>query len=815
MRLRSALCCLLLLAASATWANTITIDATQRGIPMAPTMYGLFFEEINHSGDGGLYAELVRNRGFEDYRPVEGSVPSLDGWHQIPKGWRVKPDMSNNGLVAWSLVNPTGSDATINLDRDTGLNKYTGSSLRLEITSATAPGAGIANEGYWGMGIKAGEGYNLSYYVKSNSRYRGKLTAYLEDSKGQPVSNKVTVSGVGTDWKQFKAAFRATGTDPKSRLVILADSPGTLWFDFVSLFPAKTWNNRANGFRVDIAEMLVDTKPGFFRYPGGCIVEGLSLANAFNWKDTIGPIEERPGKWNLWGYRRTDGFGYHEFLQFCEDINAEPLMVVNCGISCQWRAPQFTPVNRMDQFIQDALDCIEYANGPVTSKWGALRAKAGHPKPFNLRYLEIGNENWGTEYAERYVQMYEAVKAKYPDMIIIANNILPGMKLDINDEHYYNKPEFFIQNADKYDSYDRNGPKVFLGEIACTEGCGLGNLRAALGEAAFIIGAERNPDIVQLIAYAPLLVNTNNRVWSPDAIVFDSSRVYGTPSYHLFKLFGVNRPDFTLPTVVEVKAAEQSYPGKVGVGTIANTCSEFKDIRVEKDGKVLFTSDFANGSDGWDLSKDGWTVVDGCLQQAKEGTAMAGDRTWKDYTLTVKARKISGNEGFTIYFGNGPSPNVRWNLGGWGNNQHAIQGGGLPEEGKPGKIETGKWYDIRVELKGGNVKCYLDGELIHDVNYPPVYIYAIAGKEEKSGDIIVKCSNPTGQPYPVDLKINGAKITPAATEIVMSSNDPWDENTFEEPTKVAPVTRQITGASSSFSYTFQPYSLTILRLKTK
>ena len=812
MRLFVLVCCLLAFAASAVGAASIVVDASKPGVKVAPTMYGLFFEDINHAADGGLYAEMVRNRGFEDYRPSEGAVRREDGWWISGAGHGMKPDESNNSLVGWNLA---GSGGALTLDRNVGLNPKTSSSGRLEITEAG--GTGIANVGYWGMSVKSGEKYNLTYYVKSQAAYGGKLTAYLESADGKAISNKVTATGVNAKWRQFKAAFTATGTDPKARLVIMADAKGTLWFDFVSLFPAKTFKNRPNGFRPEIAQLLADVKPGFMRWPGGCIVEGVSLANAYDWKTTIGPIEERPGKWNLWGYRRTDGFGYHEFLQLAEDLGCEPLMVVNAGQSCNYRTPEFAPMDKMDKYVQDTLDAIDYANGPVTSKWGALRAKAGHPKPYNLKYLEIGNENWGPEYAKRYILIYEAVKKKYPYIITIANATEAGMKFDINDEHFYEKPEFFQDNVNKYDNYDRKAHKVFIGEVACTQGCGkTGNLRAALGEAAFLIGAERNADIVQLISYAPLFVNTNDRRWSPDAIVYDSSRVFVIPSYYLYKMFGTNRPDYTLPLTLDATPVNPTFPGRIGVGSIADTKSEFKDIKVEKDGKALFESDFSKGSEGWQTEGGKWEVVDGCLRQERDGKAFAGDKNWEDYTLTLKARKISGNEGFVIYFSNGPWGEVRWNLGGWGNTQHALEGGGIPQDGKPGKIESDKWYDIKIELKGPSVRCYLDGKLIHDVKRSATSMFAVAGKEEKTGDIIIKVSNPTQTAYAVDVKINGAgKVASNGTQIVMTSGDPWDENSFEEPTKVAPVTGEISGLGSAFNYTFKPYSLTILRLKTK
>ena len=306
--------------------------------------------------------------------------------------------------------------------------------------------------------------------------------------------------------------------------------------------------------------------------------------------------------------------------------------------------------------------------------------------------------------------IYKAVKKKYPYMNTISNAIEPGMKMEINDEHFYTSPEWFQDNSNKYDNYNRKGHKVFIGEVACTQGCGQGNLRAALGEAAFLIGAERNADIVQLISYAPLFVNVNNRAWNPDAIVYDSSRVYGIPSYYLYRMFGKNRPDVTPGDDHGRQARLSDFPGRIGVGTIADTKSEFKDIKVEKDGKALFESDFSKGSEGWQTDGGKWEVVDGCFRQERDGKAFAGNKDWEDYTLTLKARKISGNEGFTIYFSNGPDGRSAMEPRRLG--RHSARSGRRRGPGgrQAGKIETDKWYDIKIELKGPSVKCYLDGE---------------------------------------------------------------------------------------------------------
>ncbi len=485
----------------------------------------------------------------------------------------------------------------------------------------------------------------------------------------------------------------------------------------------------------------------------------------------------------------------------------------------------------MGQWVQDALDAIEYANGPTNSVWGSLRAQAGHPAPFNLKYMEIGNENGGPDYAERWPLLVNAIRAKYPDMKLIATSSLQNGGHPINptpdivDEHYYETPESFMRRANQYDSYDRNGPKIFVGEYAVTQNAGQGNLRAAIGEAAFMTGMERNSDVVEIASYAPLFVNLNHRAWNPDLINFDSSRWYGIPGYYVQQMFSRNRGDVTLPITVDTADVPEPPPaGEIGVGTW-NTAAEFKDIKVTApDGKVLFASDFSANSDGWKLLGDGaqWSVTNGVLRQTAEREfirALAGDKSWTDYTLTLKARKISGAEGFLVLFhiANDEDRNW-WNIAGWGNTQNAVELGGT-QDGKPGSVETGRWYDIKVEVKGQSIKCWLDGQLIHDLERPLLAtrrLYASATRDNVSGDVIVKVVNTA--PFQIDTEIDlgGVPGIPGpATAIVLTSASPRDENSIDDPAKVSPKTETFVASSPVFHRTFPGNSFTVLRLKTK
>ena len=775
-------------------SGSITIHADRPGPRISPTLYGIFFEEINCAGDGGLYAELVRNRSFED-------------------GGR--PDH-------WSLVAGSGSKGEIAVDNAAPLSPANPHSLRLTVEDVSGGPVGVANEGYWGIAVRKGAKYNLSLYARAANGFEGPLTVALQGADGSTYAT-ATIRGFGPEWRQYKAALTASATDPKARLAITANAPGTIWLDVVSLFPQDTFKRRPNGLRPDLAAKLMDLKPSFVRFPGGCWVEGDTLEYAMRWKRTIGDLGDRRNQWNLWQYYSTNGLGFHEYLQMCEDLGAEPLFVINCGMSHHGNVP----LDQMDEWVQDALDAIEYANGPVTSKWGALRAKAGHPKPFGLKYMEIGNENGGPAYNERYRLFYDAIRAKYPDIHLIADVVPGSHPVEIVDEHYYSSPEFFMQNAHRYDTYRRDGHRVYVGEYAVTQGCGQGNLRAALGEAAFMTGIERNSDVVIMASYAPLFANVNYKRWNPDLINFDSSRVYGTPSYYVQRMFSQNRGDVVLPVDVSVPRASQPRPvyrGAIGVGTWL-TQAEYKDIKVTRGGETLFASDFGAGTGGWRFAGGQWRVVDGAMRQTGEGTdcrAVAGDPSWTDYTLSLKARKLGGAEGFLVMFRvQGRDDWIWWNIGGWGNSRTALErcshgnkygiGGDAP-----GGIETGRWYDIRVEVEGPRIRCYLDGKLLTeatDAQRGVDQIYATASCVRSTGEIIVKVVNVSDQEQTLAINVEGVNgLAGRGTALVLTGN-PEDENTLDEPQRVAPVQRRFAVSGRLFTYPFAPWSVTVLRVR--
>ena len=766
--------------------STITIQTDQPGHQVSPTLWGVFFEDINLSADGGIYPELIRNRSFEDSEKPED----------------------------WKLTKLADGKSEMTIDSGRPLNPLNRRSLRVKADGAFT----LENDGYWGMNLVKGDRYTFKLAVRAADGFKGPLSVKLLSATGQELAAG-DIKDLSGSWKYSTLTLTASATDAKAHLQISGTGTGSLFLDMVSLIPVKTW--KGHGLRPDLAKSVDDLKPSFLRFPGGCWVEGDDVAHMNHWKKTIGDVDVREPLWNIWNYYATHGLGYHEYLQLAEDLGATPLFCINVGMSHK----EVIPLDRMGEWVQDALDAIEYANGPTNSLWGGLRAKAGHPAPFNLKYLEVGNENGGAPYRERWPLFVKAIHEKYPGIQFVANHWQGGYPKtpmpDIVDEHFYDTPEFFMRESTHFDNYDRKGPKIFVGEYAVTKNTGKGNLRGAIGEAAFMTGLERNSDVVVMASYAPLLVNLNHRAWNPDLINFDSANWYGLPSYYVQKLFSEHRGDVTLPITVQSETVQEKAPtGAIGVGTW-NTSAEFKDIKVTTPGgKVVFTSDFAKNSDGWKILGDGkWAVKDGALQQTAEKEfvrAIAGDKSWTDYTVELKARKISGSEGFLILFHiNDDEDRTWWNLGGWNNTQHGIELGSTLD-GKEGSIETGRWYDIRLEVKGASVKCWLADKLIHDIKNSLTTtrgLYASATREDRSGELIVKVVNTSANATETIIHLNGAKkLAATAQAIVLTSAKPTDENTLENPTKVSPKTETVNVTGSTITHKFPGNSFTVLRV---
>ena len=817
----------LLAAGACLGAVQVTVDAQGRRIPVSPDLYGIFYEEINHAGDGGLYAEMVQNRTFEE-NALSANMRREDGHVVTANGWRY-PWKPRSDLHGWSAVAEDGAEVLLALDNAQPLNRQSPHAMRVEV-GGVGGRAGFANEGYWGMSVTAGEDYVLSFHARGEPR--ATVTASLESADGTKRYAEATVRGVGGDWDRYLCALTAGETDPKARLVLSIDRPTTLWFDIVSLFPAKTYRGRLPGLRADLVGKLEELRPKFLRFPGGCVVEGCTLDNRIQWKQTVGDIAQRPGHWDLWGYRATDGLGFHEFLQLAEDLGAEAMYVCNVGMSCQARRAEIAATEEeiIGVYLQDTLDALEYAMGPAHGRWGSQRARNGHPEPFRIKYVEIGNENHGPDYHRAYRIFQPAIKARYPDVMTIANQAVPDATVEIIDEHYYVAPDWFFANANRYDRYDRDGPKIYVGEYAVNQGVGGGSLLGALAEAAFMLGMERNSDLVVMASYAPLFENVNDREWPVNLIRFDSSRVVGRSSFQVQRLLAENLPTVMLEAaVLDLAAREPPVPrGRIGLRTW-RTDAAYRDIRVSRGDEVLFASDFAAGADDWEPRRPGgrWAVADGLYRQsdaeATDTLTLAGDPTWSDYTLEVKARRNRGEEGFMVVFRGQGRDHVQWNLGGWGNSRHAVQvvngdAATIVAEA-PGSIEAGRWYDVKVVLAGERVQCFLDGELIHDVRVRPgvaADFFANAGIDEAAGEVVVKLVNANAESRDVHLVLEGfGGIDADARVITLSGEHPGDENTLDDPLRIAPVESAISAAAESFPHAVPPWSVTVLRMKTR
>lgn len=543
-------------AATGPATATITVDVAHPGHAVPDTLWGIFFEEINHAGDGGLYAELVQNRDFEANTLADGW--RLDGTNAFtPLGARVTKWFTND-LPGWSYVAEGGADGEMAQESENPLNEQNPHSLRLTARTL-GKRCGIVNSGYWGMNVQADAWYDLSFHARTENGQRLALVVSLENDDGSKISARATIPEISGNWRAYTLALHARLSDPHAHLVIEMVEPGSIWLDTVSLFPRDTFKHHPNGLRPDLAQMLADLHPGFLRFPGGCVVEGITVQNGFRWKDSIGDISQRRGGFDVWGYYNTYGLGFQEYMQLADDIGAKLVYVINVGMSCQARSRQPGEVTAGDALaphVQESLDAIEYAMGPTNSDWGAKRAANGHPDPFKVDYVEIGNENNGTNYGSHYPVYYQAIKAKYPGILTIAdapprNQTMLASPVECRDDHFYVEPARFFGMAHSYDNADRNGPKVYVGEYAVNRGVGRGNLLGALSEAVFMLNLERNSDVVIMASYAPLFENVNKRDWPVNLILYDSSRAVGRSSYQVQKMFSANRPDAVLPTQVD------------------------------------------------------------------------------------------------------------------------------------------------------------------------------------------------------------------------------------------------------------------------
>lgn len=816
--------------------DEIIINLQERGVDISSTMYGVFFEEINHAGDGGLYAELVQNRSFEEKEMpagyhVEGDklIPSLEKYHLTGEVRNRSYRWNTAEVPAWSLLAKDSLAAQMKVTKEKPRFKSAPNNLKLFIKDASLP-VRLLNEGYWGINIVEGERYFLRSIIRTSEDYKGHIVVKLLSEDGKVLASEILDVTVSGQWNDVKKVLTATGKDTQAKLALEFDAPGTVWVDYVSLFPENTFNNRPNGLRRDVAEMLVGLKPAFFRWPGGCVVEGITLNNRFEWKKTLGDPAARSGEYSTWGYRCSYGFGYYEMLQFCEDIGAKAMYVCNVGLGCQFRMGDACHEHDIDYYIDDCMDAIEYALGDETTVWGARRAADGHPAPFPLQYVEIGNENWGPEYDRRFDMFYKAIKKKYPQLTLIYNEMpqregKPQItETDMIDPHYYVDPYWFFRNSTLFDKWERGKYNIYVGEYACNRSVGAGNMLSALSEAAFINGMERNGDLVTMASYAPLFENRHDRSWATNLIWVDTDQTIGRSSYYVQKMAAENRPTYNVKSnITEGKAAVDTFDrGYIGFGASLASV-EFKDIHIIKDNKTATPN-----MDGYTLKDGDWQIdaPSGSLTTTKGRLLLLKDTYSGYYTLTCKVRKTSGEQGFQLFMGMSADGQTgfRYNIGMWSSNDRAellrLENGkeqGVLAEHSGMGIDKNIWYDLKVVVSPMKSEFYLNGKQI--LSYVPQAMplqFIHSGYDETASELVIKVVNAADKPYSTSMCLKGGRDIKAKGKVIsLMATNGKEENSYEEPRKIYPKEKELDIFGSEFDYEFPPFSYTILRIKVK
>lgn len=776
-------------------------------------LYGIFFEDLNHAADGGLYAEMVQNRSFEFCAVDNPSYHPLMAWEKIEKKYS-RMQWWIQDSHPYSRRNP----------------HY----LVCEIFE-TGMGAGVRNTGFTpGMYLQKGEKYRFSCLAATDGRGELPLRIVFENDEGKSLGQADIVVSNGTVWNRYEADITAQETTTAGNLSIYIEAVGRLYLDMVSLFPQKTFMQQRNGLRADIATLLADLKPRFMRFPGGCLVHDGSINaedrdSLYRWKNTIGVLEERPARRNNWGYNQTLGLGYYEYFCFCEEIGAKPLPVLPAGYDPHHQRK--VPFDQLDEWIQEALDLISFANDDASAQWGRIRCELGHPEPFGLEYIGIGNEEVGEGFFERYPYFHKAIKEKYPDIQIIASsgpfaaggeyekgwNCARRNHADLVDEHYYMAPEWFLANHHRYDSFDEKDPRVFLGEYASW-----GNTwYNALIEASYMTGMERNSEKVGLACYAPLLCNVNYINWKPDMIWFDNHQAYGTANYYVQKLFmnhqGDDRIELEMTGIDDSITMQDDPKGGFGLRIEPDTVVRYSQIMVEdiqngtiwKDSEVYFVGDKAEQYLSAD--PDARVVTKDILLHTVESD---------HYSITMKGEMLYGRRGFMLQYGNRDEKNrYQWEIGGWQNMDSAltqdIAGRNSCLTQSSFTVAADREYELKLEIEGRHLKAYIDGELIHEIYHAPVKIeplYTAASVDCQTGDIIVKLVNVQKRPIDTVLHMEGIEQA-KGTAYIMSGFALEDENSFAEPLKVSPREEEIQLTQGCCSCHIDGESVQVLRFQ--
>lgn len=817
--------------------SKLTICTKNKKMKVADNLYGIFLEDINRAVDGGLYPELLRNRSFEDsLLPVDCTLVD-DGYaFESCTGWRDEFN-GGEGLTKWvreSNIVKTSIPAWYSHKAEMKLDDSDTLNVQRKVSLAVGFDAGgrIENIGFCGVPQKVGETYNFYMFAKSEKPMKLQLIVGNEND----ICAELEIHSV--EYQCYRASYTAKKNCKDGKFYLLSPEGGELHIGFISLMPAETF--RGHGLRRDIAEMLENIHPSFLRFPGGCIVEGFTPSTAMRFKDTVGPVWERPGHLLMWHYRSFDGMGFHEYLQLCEDIGMEPLYVCNCGITCQARKEMFMTGQALDEMLQDVLDAIEYAIGTPDTKWGALRAKMGHPAPFKMNYIEIGNENWGLEYEERYQIFHKTISQKYPHIKFVANSHLEkkGISADIVDEHYYETAEWFAENTDLFHDRSRKGPEIFLGEVSVVRGY-VGQLYGALGEAAFFTGVERNQDVVTMASYAPLLENVHYQAWSPNLIRFDNFASFGIPSYYIWKMFGSNRGDFVVDAQMETRRIARSVKGmssllgKPGLkfknplwnGSMATVTQEVmghvilteQNMEItEPDEEQLEESRRHNGA------KLGEVLVVFGEEKAEAGCFQIDilPEKGREIVIGIFTSRIPP----MAYVNDETHPPKAWNVENVQPFLWKIRSGSscLIDQFAPGKpvlakaicsIKADRMYhhfSYKTDLK--KLWLYIDGELIHEVMIPSfAALNTVVTDTEK--EVIVKLVNMGEEEENIAINLD-CEVESEYCAYVLTG-EKLAENSFEKPEHVRDWKYQFCGAGRSFTHTVPRLSVTVLVLKKR
>lgn len=810
--------------------SKLTVRTREKRFPVAPDLYGIFFEDISHAGDGGLYPEMLRNRSFEDSLLPEGCVTNDGGRTFVsPTGW-IDEFNNGEGMAQWvkdNRVPPTpvpawyAEGAEMTLDSACVLNPKRKVSLRVDFRA----GGTLRNTGYCGIPQEAGKEYCL--YVFALADREIPLSLSIRDQDQVSASAEITLRPGG--WARYDASFTAALTTRDAELRITCPVEATVRFGFTSLMPADTF--MGHGLRKDLAEKLRDMNPSFLRFPGGCIVEGFSMETVWYFRNTVGPVWERPTHWLLWHYRTTNGLGFHEYLQLCEDLGLAPLYVCNCGMTCQGRNPRYFNDAEQADMLEDILNALEYALGPADSRWGALRARMGHATPFRLDYLEIGNENSGPEYERRYDIIRQAVLERYPHLKIVANDRGRGRKLeaDIADDHYYNMPEFFAEGITHYDRYDRQDTDVFVGEFAVNQTYE-GQLRAAISEAMFMVGFERNQDKVRLSSYAPLFQHVRYGSWFPNLIIYDNCRSFAIPSYYCWRLFGGNRGRDVVASEEEMRKIYYDLHGLPALS--GDDGVRFRNpvwngvpmapsrnilARTEQADGIVIRRSLNSGMPAFPFKVYPLVTLGGdleCRQGVFEVEAFC--EAGKDIALGI----LVSPKPLSYYDRTNPNPCDPWSMrflevSRWilsGGKSWVARGSFPPVPiSEPVRVclKENAFNHLKYTVSGHTVTLEVNGAVVDTVelaSYP-----AMGTVVTDSGDtVILKIVNFSDEPEPVEIALD-CDVQPGYTVGLLTGNAE-DENSLENPENVRDVLFMAVGASRRFVYDAPALSVSILTL---